>query len=275
MKIHAIRTGTVSIHEKQRRGKGRGMMRLVNAILDRTWTDPLPIYAWLIEHPDGLMVVDTGETAASSRRGYFPWWHPYFRMAVRCHVAKEEEVGPQLRALGFAPEDVRWVVLTHLHTDHAGGLHHFPSAEILVSRREFKAATGVTGRLRGFLPNRWPSWFSPRLVEFEGGPVGPFERSFALTSDVVLVPTHGHTVGHMSVILNHEGARLFFAGDASYTEQFMLDGVVDGVAPDERAARDTLRRIASYAREQPTVYLPAHDPESGERLAARRTVAVI
>jgi hypothetical protein len=43
--------------------------------------------------------------------------------------------------------------MTHLHTDHADGLHHFPQSEILVSRKEYKLASGFMGRLRGYLPN--------------------------------------------------------------------------------------------------------------------------
>ena len=45
--------------------------------MDRNWTDPMPIYAWLIEHPEGLIVVDTGESARVNEPGYPPRWHPY------------------------------------------------------------------------------------------------------------------------------------------------------------------------------------------------------
>ena len=51
--------------------------------------------------------------------------------------------------------------MTHLHTDHAGGLHHFPDSEILVSRRELAYASGLLGRLRGYPNQRWPAWFDP------------------------------------------------------------------------------------------------------------------
>lgn len=274
MRIHAIQTGTVRVHQRQTRGSGIGLLRLVNTLVDRSWTDPLPIFAWLIEHPEGLIVVDTGETAHGSEPGYFPAWHPYFRLGVKCSVAPEEEIGPQLTALGFSSDDVRWVVLTHLHTDHAGGLHHFPNAEILVSRREYEAARGFAGQARGFLPQRWPSWFSPTLVDFTNGPVGSFPASKVLTEggDVVLVPTHGHTPGHLSVVVNADDT-VFFAGDASYTESLMLEGVVDGVASDVRAARKTLRRICRFVADVPTVYLPAHDPESATRLNTRTTAS--
>ena len=69
MKVHAISTGTVAVHERQREGSGPGPLRPVNTLLDRHWTDPLPIYVWVIEHPEGLIVVDTGETARIAEPG--------------------------------------------------------------------------------------------------------------------------------------------------------------------------------------------------------------
>jgi N-acyl homoserine lactone hydrolase len=277
VRIHAIETGTVAVKESQREGHGRGPARPLNTLRDRRWTDPLPILAWAIEHPEGVIVIDTGETARTAVPGYLPRWHPYFRLALRVWVNAEDEIGPQLERLGIRPSDVRWVVLTHLHTDHAGGLAHFPDTEILVSRAEYKAASGLTGQINGYLPNRWPDWFAPRLVEFDRDPVGPFPASVGLTraGDVRIVPTRGHSRGHMSVILDDDDGRsIFFAGDTSYTEELMLRGAIDGVAPDVKAARATLERIRAYASESPVVYLPAHDPRSAERLASRTAVEI-
>ena len=126
MRIHAIQTGTVAIKQRQVRGVGQRVGRRLNTLLDRVWTDPLPIYVWVIEHPEGIIVVDTGETARVTEPGYFPRWHPYYRLGVREWVRPEEEIGPQLRALGLPPEEVRWVVLTHLHSDHTGDSLIFP-----------------------------------------------------------------------------------------------------------------------------------------------------
>ena len=161
MRMHVFQTGTVAIKQRQVHGVGAGMQRRLNTLLDHTWTDPLPIYAWVIEHPEGIIVVDTGETARATEPGYFPWWHPYYRLGVREWVRPEEEVGPQLRTLGIPPEEVRWVVLTHLHSDHAGGLAHFPKADILLSRTEYQSAAGWRGQVRGYLPQQWPTWFAP------------------------------------------------------------------------------------------------------------------
>jgi N-acyl homoserine lactone hydrolase len=173
MRVHALQTGTVAIKQRQRAGKGPGAVRVALTLADRCFTEPLPILAWLVEHPEGLILVDTGETARATQPGYFPAWNLYFRLGVRERVTPDEEVGPRLEALGFSPSDVRQVVMTHLHTDHAGGLHHFPNSEILVARTELGLATGRLGKVLGYLPHRWPPWLKPRAVEFDGGRSDP------------------------------------------------------------------------------------------------------
>jgi N-acyl homoserine lactone hydrolase len=276
MKIHAMQTGTVAVKKSQRDGtRGRGYMRLVNTMLDDQWTEPLPIYAWVIEHPEGIIVIDTGETSRVSQKGYFPWWHPYYKLGVREWVNEADEIGPQLMEIGINPDDVRWVIMTHLHTDHAGGMSHFLKSEFILSHKEYQYASGLKGLMRGYLPNRWPDWLQPNLVNLSPVEFGPFPNSMNITErgDVTLVPTPGHTPGHMSVILEDGDYSYFFAGDTSYTEQTMLDQVVDGVTPDPDTARITLYRILRFTQNNNTIYLPSHDPESADRLN-NRTITI-
>jgi glyoxylase-like metal-dependent hydrolase (beta-lactamase superfamily II) len=268
MKIYIIQTGTVTIKTNQRGGKGKGFIRQLNMFLDNNWTAPLPIYAWVIEHPEGIIVVDTGDTAKTSEPGYFPRWHPYYKFGVKMDIEPEQEIGPQLRKLGFQTSDVKKVILTHFHTDHAGGLNHFPDSEFLVNEQEYKRASGVMGKLRGYLPHRWPEWFDPKIIPFEPIPVGPFEQSCRVTEneDVIVVPTPGHTPNHISVIVKGIDFDYFLAGDTSYTQQLLLNRKVDGVSPDEAVSLNTIHKIIEYGENHPTIYLPSHDPESGKRL---------
>ncbi len=149
VKIYAIQTGLVQIKTAQRVRKPGGLLRVLT---DSQWTEWLPIFAWVIDHPEGIIVVDSGETAKTATPGYFPRWHPYYRSSVRMQVQPEEEIGPQLRQMGISQADVKTLVLTHFHTDHAGGLHHFPASNILVSGSDYHAAQGFVGRLGGYLP---------------------------------------------------------------------------------------------------------------------------
>ena len=156
MRIHAIQTGRVQIKQAQIEGRGHGLWRQIQPIGSSQWAEWAPVYAWAIEHADGVIVVDSGSGAHLKS---LPRWHPYFQLAVRFEIEPEQEIGPQLRSLGIGERDVKTVVLTHLHVDHDGGLAHFPSSKIFVARGELQASRGFMGRVRGYLPNRWPSWF--------------------------------------------------------------------------------------------------------------------
>lgn len=277
MKIHAIKTGTVAIKSRQPEGVGTGKRRFLNTLIDREWTEPLPIYAFLIEHPEGLLLVDTGETARVTEPGYFPAWHLYFRFGVREQVEPDEEIGPQLERLGFPPKEVSRVVMTHLHTDHAGGLHHFPNSEILASPAEITTAAGLLGRARGYLNHRFPDWLRLQPLELDQEPFGPFPTSKRLTKagDVIALPAAGHTPGQIAIAILDRGTTILLAGDSSYTEQAMLAGTIDGVAPDDTAAHTTLERLKAYTATTPTVYLPAHDPDTADRLENRAIIPTV
>lgn len=272
MKIHAIRTGSVQIKTAQIERRGPGIVSKLAIVTDRKWSDWLPTYAWAIEHPEGVIVVDTGQGShLLGLRGRS--FHPFARWEVSFRIEPEEEIGPQLRALGIGRRDVRRVLLTHLHMDHDGGLAHFPETEILAARSEIASASNFMGMVRGYLPQRWPSWFNPVPLDLDEGPYGPFAASKRLTKagDVIAVATPGHTASHFSVIVHDGNRTTLLAGDASYTEASMLAGKVDGVSPTASPSKDTLMRIRRFAAQQPTIYLPTHDPDSGDRLQAGRT----
>jgi N-acyl homoserine lactone hydrolase len=270
MRIHAIQTGRVRIKQAQIEGRGHGTWRQLQPILSQEWAEWSPTYAWAIEHPEGVIVVDTG---AAAHLKSLPRWHPYFQLSVRFDIEPEQEVGPQLRDRGIGARDVKTVVLTHMHIDHDGGLAHFPHSRIVVSGDELARTSGIRGAILGYLPNRWPTWFDPQPLAWRPTPCGPFTRSTPLTAagDVVAVPTPGHTPSHFSVIVRDGDEQIMFAGDASYLDSSMLNGRVDGVSPNEAEATATLAAIRTLCAQRPTVYLPTHDPGSAERLKTQRT----
>jgi N-acyl homoserine lactone hydrolase len=276
LNVHAISTGTTKITQNWRIARTTGPLRLAYTLLDNRFTDWLPIYCYVIEHPEGLIVVDTGIPANANDPIYFP---PYMRLvqrAARFRITAGQEIGPQMRALGLRPEDVRWVVLTHLHQDHEGGLHYFRNAEVVIARAEWEAARGWKGRLAGYLNYRWPYWLAPSLIDFDTIPRGAFPRSYQLTrrGGVHLVPTPGHSAGHLSVLIEESTHVLCIAGDASYAQDLLIADTIDGIGPDPLAQRATHRRIMQFAAERPTVYVPSHEWDAARRLATREPISV-
>jgi N-acyl homoserine lactone hydrolase len=106
----------------------------------------------------------------------------------------------------------------------------------------------------------------PRLARSTG--------SHPVTQDgrIFFVPTPGHAVGHLSVVVRAESVTYFIAGDATYAEELLNREQVDGVTYDPAISLLTLQRIKRFAALEPTVLLPAHDPAVPSRLAGNRTL---
>lgn len=278
IKVTPIETGKARMKTAQRTGRdGRGAFgRKIDIFRDRNWVDPLPIYAFLIEHPEGKFLVDTGDTWRNSVPGYLPWWNPFFTKEVEIKVAPQEEIGPRLAAMNIDPaRDIAAVLLTHFHHDHTGGLDHFPHNRIIAPRESYEVSRGLKGMMMGCLPQRWPIWFRPELVDMDGPAVGPFPASHPITKDgrIFMVPTPGHSVGHVSVVVRGDDLTYFFAGDATYSEDNLRAGKADGVTYNPALSEATLKAIREFASSEPTIILPAHDPDATTRLWSEQVFA--
>ncbi len=259
--------------------------RVLTILRDREWTAPLPFLTFLIEHPEGRFLFDTGElspssamTAAGSRgmaERIIRRIHPFLRRGLDIDVRPADEIGAQLANLGVDPErDLAGVVLSHLHHDHADGLSQVVGPPVLVSRENYRAASGLGGLSHGALPQRWPRRFDPELIDLRPDG-GAFEKTYPLTSDrlLLLVSTPGHMAGHMSLVVRADDATYLLTGDATYSQEAMLAGRVDRMAEDADAARVSLRAMDAFARAETAVVLPSHDAHSVRRCEEREPYA--
>ena len=134
VKVHLVSTGAVSVKTKFRDANKTGMLAMLDFILDKKFTEWMPIWVMIIEHPEGVFVIDTGENAGVNDPNYFKssgLFANWFNTAqFKFIVNKEEEIGPQLNDLQIPIEKIKAVVLTHLHLDHIDGLKYFPSTLI-------------------------------------------------------------------------------------------------------------------------------------------------
>jgi len=240
----------------------------------------IPIVAFLIEHPSaGPILIDTGfhrDIAAGSTRARARNLGPLgLLMARDIRMRPEQTAAAQLRARGVDPSDIRLIVMTHLHFDHASALADFPGATVIVSRREWDAAHGRASTLFGYPPAQIDPRPSYRTVDFGAAaarPHGPFERSLDLFGDgsLILLDTPGHSLGHLSVLTRLREREAMIAGDAVYTLATLRDGKRPLRSEDAKAFEHSLRALQAYDREHPdALIIPGHDMAHWQTLAER------
>ncbi|RYE99223.1 MAG: MBL fold metallo-hydrolase [Oxalobacteraceae bacterium] len=184
----------------------------------------LVCHCLLIETNDGLVLVDTGYGNQDVTRPR-ERLSDFFLALNRPQLRTEETAVAQIRRLGFAPADVRHIVVTHLDFDHAGGIEDFPNARIHVTAREKEVADqrrgGAFVSRKRYRPQQWDEAANWSLYPFGGG-----ERWFGfdavrnlegLPPEILLIPLAGHTWGHAGIAVQEDDGRwLFYAGDAYF-----------------------------------------------------------
>ena len=162
-------------------------------------------------------------------------------------------------ALGYKPEQVTKILLTHKHADHSGELTSFPNAQIFVNEEELSAA-----ELQG-IPNLVP-------VSFTDGAYYNFPACQKITDGVYFIKAKGHTNGNSLVIAEDEGLFYMFEGDITYIDEALYENKLSVVFDDLAADRETMDRVREFIRNHPTVYMGTHTPQGYENLEAKRVM---
>ena len=235
---------------------------------DRRMTGRLDCTAWLIDHPECRILVDTGESAGFGTPDYFgPAAGSMGRIYPRiidATAAPGNDLAAMVTATGHALADIGLCVLTHTHSDHTGNLDALSLATRLVVSPEELVPAARSGRLLPKLPR------DGRLQQTErGGRHEIFGAIMPLTErgDVFVVATPGHTAGHQSVVIDLGDRRIVIAGDAAFDDEQVLQGVVPGIVEERAATLRTYDMLRRAGQEKPTLALFTHDPANDAKLA--------
>ncbi len=166
-----------------------------------------------------------------------------------------------LKALGYKPEQVSKIILTHRHNDHSGRLHEFPNAKIFVNEEECDAE-----ELKG-INNIVP-------VKFNSGAFYNFPDSELVAPNIHMIKAKGHTKGNSIVVIEDKDEGLFYMihGDITYVDEALYRDKLSVVYDDLKEARITQNRIREFISKHPTVYLGTHTPQGVENLQAKRII---
>jgi glyoxylase-like metal-dependent hydrolase (beta-lactamase superfamily II) len=151
-RVSRFSTGTVDIHPQHAYRSRSPMYWWI--LTSRRWLEGRPINVYVIEHPDGVVLFDTGQDRASVRDpSYFPDGANglIYRRLARFHVSQDETLTAGLERLGYRTSDVTCAVVSHLHQDHMGGIGEIPEADLLVSDEEWQSLHRPMAEARGLL----------------------------------------------------------------------------------------------------------------------------
>lgn len=215
-------------------------------LMDDNHNAPYPIdfFIWLLRRGDEVILVDTGFDGPEARKRGFEL---------------RQEIGPALAPFGVRPEDVTQLILTHLHFDHAGGLHLFPNAKVWLQAAEMAYATGPCmchDALRGPFTGDHVCEAVQRLYS---GKLHFFEGDGEVADGITVHAIGGHSKGLQAVRVRTEAGWLVLASDATHFYENIRAGKPFPLVVDvEHMLKGfgTLRDLAS----SPGLIIPGHDP---------------
>jgi len=197
--------------------------------------EPFPVFGWVVRHPDGPILVDTG--VGTGNAAIDGWYRP-----------QVTPLAEALAGVGVDPRDVAAVVLSHLHFDHCGQQAAL-TCPVHVQAAEWEAARAVH-----YTIPEWAAVSGERLRLVDG--------DAELAPGVRIVATPGHTPGHQSVVVEGGGERVVLAGQCVFRAAELRQGEPSpgNMFGEEwlEAGRDSVRRLLSLG---PATAQVSHDPD--------------
>jgi glyoxylase-like metal-dependent hydrolase (beta-lactamase superfamily II) len=248
MKVYFFQAGVLK-SQKQFFTAGRGVGEVFEV--------PVPFF--LIEHPEGYVLYDTGNAFETIHNKHEHWGDVV--AAYDPIMTEDQWVVNAIQKIGVKPEDIKYVILSHLHLDHAGGVGHFPNAKYIVQRSELHFAYVPDYYMKGaYIRKDFDKDVDWMILE------GFRDDGFDLFRDgkIIIKYTPGHTPGHQSVLLNlKQNGPMLLAADSCYTTENIDEDVLPGLVADPI---ETVRTIQKFRimRDQGVQIVTGHDPINWE-----------
>lgn len=259
--IHVLQCGSVgtdeTIPDRSKSKNPYAYTGLLRGSKHKVW---LPVYTYLIQHPKGNILVDTGwhSDVRVNQKKHMTW---KLNMASKAKLPVGEAIDEQLLKLGIKPEELDYVFLTHLDVDHASGLKLVDKAKhICISEEEYQAME--QGDIR-YHKGLWEG-INLDTIKMKSSKYGPFNRSYDVFGDesVILIDLSGHSKGTMGVIIQNQGKYVILTSDSGYNSSSWKKLKLPGITVDRNKAMAALEWIQKKNTDPNCLeILATHDPE--------------
>ena len=273
IKIHILRTGMICVSPyvpyDDKNAKKMKVMGLTVPTEQWVW---LPVSSYLIEHPKGLILVDTGWDRRISPTGEFDKKLQAMvlgsKMLARINqglLPQGMAIDEQLQGMGYKASDIDYVIISHLDCENVSGVSQVAHARhILVSDAEMQAAmSGSTSNRIRYQSSLWQD--VPMTLFQWNSDQGPFNRSYDLFGDhsVELINLPGHSDGLVAVkITNDQGKYVLLTSDSAYSTRSWREMVLPGIYSDRNNQLKSLRWVREQSLSADCIAsLSTHDPE--------------
>ncbi len=221
---------------------------------------------YLLEHPEGLVLVDTGVSRemAANPVEYGPTGAAHMAgMTETLDLSVGQSPVDHLADLGYEADDVEYVICSHLHTDHAGNIDSFPDAEFVVQKSELQYAFWPDGIQGLFYLDG--DFFDLRRDEYS---VTAVTGEYDLFGDgsIVAFPTPGHTPGHQSVQVELDSKSVILAADVANSRMGYEEGLVPSFNWSLADSLESIQTVRNRARETDGDVIIHHDPDEQAKL---------
>ena len=270
MKLHVLHCGYIRVDQSAAFGNSVNLKNTARQLLtpdSRRLT--LPVACYLIEHPRGLVLADTGLSRELSPAGVYDpqaaskllppqlaaFYHPW--------VPEGKTAAEQLKGMGVRPEDLALIVLTHLDADHVMGLKSLRGAKkILLPEDEYFWSCRTVYKLR----QPRSLWMGENITRefYRGSPLGPNRWAIDVYGDesLQLVNVPGHTDGQAAVVVRNGGRFVILAADAAFSPRNWREEITPGYGFDRKQQLKSLRWLAEMEKDPGCVkILCSHDAD--------------
>lgn len=205
-----------------------------------------PVYSILVDHPEGLILIDTGYDLEHVQR-VLPFELP--------EQQPSETIPEQLKLIGYTPDDVKVLINSHLHFDHVGGNRFITKARTVLHKKELE---------EGYNPQPFEGLgYSDKQWDHPAANFETIEGDIEFARGIHLFETPGHTIGHYSVLVERSGDRpMLFTIDATYTRENYDKELNSGFHIDPVAGLQSIRRLKQLQQQYDADLFFSHDAEA-------------